>query len=321
MKEEVSYLEEISTHDDDFTICISDDDDACSDQSNDWAGKLSQDQDFVVKKVLESTESKKRKATKQIDAKPLVPPKKTRRNSVSSHAVTSSKTEKKPNPIEMPSKQPSMMEKELNHLSVSNGGPTTSVAHPLNASDPPIVKHAELKFVDRLDPFARKPKKTGKPKTFDDALVPNIVDFKKMRIPKRTKFTSTTITNSRELLSILRNKNGTWPSDLSSYGKKSKAKTRVRFAEEHTVREFEPNDDEYGEIIIALPVKLIHERAAHVQQSISFENDPLHEIITDITEWNPEWLTQRNLTPPINGVNFIVFPLIDAYISFDNYKR
>lgn len=323
IKKEVSYSEEVITLDDDFTICISDD--SCDGESNSWAGKLSQDQDFVVKKVIESVQSKKRKGTKQIEAMALNPPKRARRNSVSSNVAGSSKeTNKTSNVKTTLSKQPSIVKNEqtcTNHSPASNGEPIKSTAHSLNTSVPSTVTTTKMKFTDIFDPFAKTQKKTETPKSFGDALALDALEPKKVRIANRPK-PVTIATTGRKLLSILRQKNGTWPSALSSRGKETKPVRRVYFAEvPHTVREYEPNDDENGEIIISLPTKPMNARAAHVEQSNSFENDPLHEIITDITEWKPDWLAQKNETPPITGVNLIVYPLINAYASFENYNK
>lgn len=321
IKKELSYSEEVITLDDDFTICISDD--SGDDEPSKWAG-LSQDQDFVVKKVIESVQSKKRKAAKQIEAMPLAPAKRGRRNSVSSNIASTSGKSKAgattKTKIETSSKPSSSVQIEpdhANHSSASNDVPMLSPPHSLNASAPPTVKNTPKQFVDRLDPYAKTPQKTEKPKTFADAISIPLVEPKK-RIANRPKSATTT-----KLLSILRKENRAWPSELSPHGKQKKKKRRVHFSEEHfvEVREYEPNDDEDGEIIISAPTKPMNERTAHAAQSNSFENDPLHEIITDITEWRTEWLLQRNVQPPINGVNFIVCPLMSAYASFQNYLQ
>lgn len=330
IKKEVSYSEEVITHDDDFTICISDESCDGDKLSQLWADKLSQDQDFVTKKIMESAQNKKRKLTKPIEAMPLIPPKRARRNSTSSNtASTSKKVNKTPTveaavatatpSIETASKKPTLVKNELiskNKSSASNGESIISTAQSSNASIGPAIRNAQNKYVDRLDPYVKTVKKTEKPKTFEDALAKNSVEPKKVRIPQRSK----PATVHGQLMSILRQTNGTWPSELEPNVKARKPRRRVHFSEEpHSIREYEPKDDEDGEIIIA--TKPTHARVAQVDQSNSFENDPLHEIITDITEWKPEWLTERNKTPPINGVNLIVYPLTDVYVSFENYKE
>lgn len=325
IKKEVNYSEEVITLDDDFTIYVSDD--SSDGESANWAGKLSQDQDFVVKKVTESVQSKKRKATKPIEAMPLVPPKKGRRNSISSNtASTSSKIT--PSTITAPPPPPTTAKKtsakidkvELkieNRSPASNGGPIITAVCSLNASSVPSTeKNTQKKFVDHLDPYVKLLDKTDKPKSFEDAISYNVVVPKKQRIAYQPK-------TSGKLLSILRKENGAWPSELSSHGKKTKPVRRVQFsAVSDNVREYEPDDDEDREIIISTPTKpKIDRTAPQTVQLNSFENDPLHEIITDITEWKPEWLHQRNATPPINGVNHIVYPLMNSYTTFEHYKK
>lgn len=310
IKKEVSYSEE--AHDDDFTICISDD--SCDGESNSWAGKLSQDQDLVVKKLEESAKINKRKSTKQIDAIPLIPAKKARRNSTSTKVekrdstktcmVTGHKTTSKPTTIV---KKESKIEPSPIAQSIQ------PIAHSSKTSGLPIAKNGKLENVDRFDPFA---KRSEKPKIrFEDALASDPINT--VLKPKKTRIAHVPkpCTSSRELISILRKGNR---------GDKKRLH-RVRFSEApDNVREYEPNDDEDYEILIALPTKPIRSVQANSTQAVqanSFENDPLHEIITDITEWKPEWLTQRNDQPPINGVNLVVYPLIDTYTSFEFYKK
>lgn len=325
IKKEVSYSEEV-TLDDDFTIYISDD--SCDGHSNSWAGKLSQDQDFVVKKVIESEKNKKRKGVKQIEAMPLVPSKRVRRNSVSSNVATgSSRQTNTTTNTEMSSKQPPMVKNDqtcTNDSTTSNCKSSIPTVHSLNTSVKPTVKNTQTKFVDRLDPFVKTLQKTETPKRFEDALAFNVTGPKKLRIarqPKPVTTILTTATTSRKSISILRKQNGTWPSELSSHANETKPVRRVHFPDVlYTVLEYEPNDDENCEIIISLPKKSMNARAAHVEESNSFENDPLHEIITDITEWKPEWLVQKSVTPPITDVNLIICPLLNTYASFENYK-
>lgn len=307
IKKEVNFSEEVITLDDDFTIYISDD--SCDAESNSWAGKLSQDQDFVINKVIASEKSNKRKSTKQIEAIPLVPAKRTRRNSVSSNVAGPSKDANKTPNVQTSSKQPPKSKNVQN----CNGVAITSTS---SASIPSTVKNTQIKDVNRLDPFSKPLVKTEKPKTFEDALALSAIEPKKVRIAHKPKPATINATTPRAtnqpLVSIL---------CTPKKEKTKKLKCRVRFAEIDDIREYEPNDDENGEIIIALPTKPMNAIAAHVEQSNSFENDPLHEIITDITEWKPDWLLQRNVTPPITDVNLVVCPLLEKYVSFDSYKK
>lgn len=292
IKKEVICSDEMVAHDDDFSIYI--DDDSCDGKSNKWEERLSQNQDFVqkVNKVTELVQNQKRKATKQIDAISLAP-KKTRKNSIS---------EKKSKIIAKSATS------DANESDVKNALPSTSKA--LNGA---LNKNSE-QFVDRFDPFARKSKKVDKPTTFEDALLkPTTLIPKKKRIAHVPKCTD------NKLPPILRLKNGSWPSE----GKRYKIDLKVRFEQTTSVREYEPDDDEIEEILIASPMKPLYSARSHETDDRlnSFENNPLHEIITDITEWKPEWLSQTNSSPPINGVNLVICPLIDKYPSFEHYKK
>lgn len=53
----------------------------------------------------------------------------------------------------------------------------------------------------------------------------------------------------------------------------------------------------------------------------NFQNNPLHQIITDITTWDVKWLLQNQKSPPINGVDHVVTPLKYSYSSFEEYER
>lgn len=289
IKKEVICADEIE-HEDDFSIYI-DDDDSCDGESNKWEERLSQNQDFVqkVNKITESVQCQKRKATKPIDAISIAP-KKGRRNSIS---------EKK-----------STIIKKCSTSDVKSNESTPSTSNALNGE----TKKIPEPFVDRFDPFARKPKTVIKPTTFEDALLKPTTTLipKKIRIAHVPKFTD------KRLPPILKLKNGSWPSE----GKRKKIDLKVSFNQTPSIREYEPDDDEIGEILIASPMKpLSSAHRSHDDSLNSVENYPLHEIITDITEWKPEWLGQRNGSPPINGVNLVICPLIDKYPSFGHYKK
>lgn len=288
IKQEVNFPDDsqIENHDDDFSILIASDDsddDANGDPEDGsrWSQRLSQNQDMVVKKVTESVQNNKRKMAKQIEAIPLLLPKKSRRNSVSASAYT------KPVASDSVTKAVSDVTSDV------NVGAITSKSIREN-------ENQEL-FVDRFDPFASKQKIVEKPTTFEDAL--KQITFKpiKTRIAHVPKHQN----QIGELKSILRQPNDDWPSD----GKK-KVK-RVHFATERpVVREYTPDRGDVGAIV-----------ANNMDSLNSFENDPLHNIITDITEWKTDWINQKNSTPPINGVNLVINPLTYKYASFDVYKK
>ncbi|XP_055322824.1 uncharacterized protein LOC129578378 isoform X2 [Sitodiplosis mosellana] len=299
IKQEVNFPDEnqFGNHEDDFSILIASDD--SEDDESSWSQKLSQNQDLAIKKVTESVQNNKRKVTKQIEAIPLVPAKKARRNSVSAVALEPSKKVRRNSVSTSTYAQPAVSDSTMKVIVASKSVASTSKALGENENQGP--------FVDRLDPFAVKQKPVVKQKTFEDALKQVSFKPKKVRTAHVPKFYHIGDTKS-----ILRSPNGGWPIDGT------KPKKRVRFsADEPTVREYTPDRDDIGDIIQS-PVKPLGQ---HDTDSLnSFENDPLHNIITDITEWKPEWLTQRDVTPPINGVNLVINPLTYKYASFDVYK-
>lgn len=161
-------------------------------------------------------------------------------------------------------------------------------------------------YVDPLDPYAAKLKKDDKPKSFEDVLkqVPAFKPQQKRiaHVPKHHPHTG-----SIEVKSIMRHSNGT------------KSKKSVTFSDQRPeIREYTPDRDDIGGII-ASPVKSMAQQ--DLDRLTSFENDPLHNIITDITEWKTDWITNKNVTPPITGVNFVVTPLTYKYETFDVYKE
>lgn len=290
IKEEVNCPDEDGDHEADFSIVI-----YSSDESEDesWKHKLSQNQDFVIKKVTESIQSKKRKETKQIEAIPLHPVKKARRNSVA--ATISHVNERATNKQTINGQRASMI----------SGEPSTSKSSNENQNQ---TKHPN-RFIDPLDPFAAKGKKVDKQNTtFEAALKGTNIIPKKKRIAHTPK----SATQSK-VTPILRLRNGAWPSERD----RNKNRLKVSFADspiEHTYVQVEYPKDE---ILIPSPAKA----PAQLNQSDSFENDPLHNIITDITEWKTSWIANRNETPPLNGVNLIICPITDGYSSFESYKQ
>lgn len=53
----------------------------------------------------------------------------------------------------------------------------------------------------------------------------------------------------------------------------------------------------------------------------SFQQDPTHSIITEITQWNTGWLLNKVNSPPLNGEKFIVAPLLQEYDSYEMYHQ
>lgn len=314
IKQEVNCPDQnqIENFENDFSIVIDSDDpeedleNEAEDDSEDdssWSNRLSQNQDLVIKKVSESTQNKKRKITKQIEAIPLSAAKKARRNSVS--AIQSvSVIKQRRNSVSA-----SVYAKPM----ASDLMPKSSAANTSAASTSKVLGEngKQGPFVDRLDPFVAKKKPVEKQKSFEDALKQTLFKPKKPRVAHVPK-----IQQIGDIKSIVRRSDAyRSPTDAA------KPKKRVRFSTDvPLVREYTPDRGDIGEIV-QTPVNRNRFRPHDTDGLNSFENDPLHNIITDITEWKPEWLTQRDITPPINGVNFIVTPLAYKYASFDVYKE
>lgn len=300
IKQEVNFPDEnlVENFENDFSIVIDSDD---SEDDSNWSQRLSQNQDFVIKKVSESTQSKKRKITKQIDAIPLIAAKKARRNSVSAIQSVSVIKQRRNSVSASVYVKPMVPDLIPKPIAKNAGEASTSKAiKGENGNKGP--------FIDRFDPFVVKKKPVEKQKSFEDALKETLFKPKKPRVAHVPK-----IQQIGDIKSILCSPNGGSPRD------DAKPKKRVHFSTDAPqVREYTPDRDDIGEIIQS-PIKPLR---SHDTDSLnSFENDPLHNIITDITEWKPEWLNQRDVTPPINGVNFIINPLAYKYTSFDVYKE
>lgn len=296
IKQEVNCPDEIVAHEDDFSIVIDSDDEFDESNHDSWSNRLSQNQDFreTKSKVMQSIQSQKRKITKQIDAIPLVPMKRARRMSISAAP---------PLNTNVPTKSTNVQKENE-----STAQPSTSKQSNGTGKEP------EPRFIDHFDPFAKKDKTNVQTRTFEDILK-NIdltgVKKRKERIAHKPKKTATMNT-----LPILRLQNGSWPSE----GKRIKQNLKVSFAAENSVREFQPTEDEAVNVIITSPAKVANP-TSDPSQMYSFENDPLHNIITDITEWKTEWISDRYQTPPLNGVDFIVCPFVDHYTAFESYMR
>lgn len=295
IKQEVNCPDEMVAHDEDFSIILDSNDE--SDDENSWTHKLSQDQDLVVKKVTELINNQKRKVTKQIEAIPLNPVKKARRNSVS--AAPSLYTSNV-SVTGVPDKSTVNAKKPTNTITAQ---PSTS--SPLNGTENPN------RFTDRLDPFAKKEKTMKKNLSFEDELKKVDVIPKKKRIAHAPKNSA-----QKAMASILRLKNGCWPSE----GVRNKCDLKVRFAAEPSIREYQPTEHEAADVLIESPAKVPNSNH-QMDRMDSFENDPLHTIITDITEWKTDWISVKNQSPPLNGVNSIVYPLVDKYTTFESYKQ
>lgn len=56
------------------------------------------------------------------------------------------------------------------------------------------------------------------------------------------------------------------------------------------------------------------------EQKAKLNNDPIHNIINDITEWNPSWFFEKDSQPPVNGDN-VTIPLANDYENSVVYRK
>lgn len=290
IKQEVNCPDENLPHDTDFSMIMDISDESGDEDSSSWANRLSQDQDRIVKKVSDivNNGSSKRKGTKQIEAIPIVPMKKLRRNtgSATEHSV----------PIGGDKRRKSCDDRN-------------QIVEP-NTSKSSNKKSTNDKFRDQPVPSKTTvASKTNNGLKQSKFVRPEDVQPKKKRIAHVPK-------PINKLRSILR-RNRCWPSE----GYRKRFGLKVQFdTEAPIVHSYLPEQSEVDETappMIPSPVKSIQSN----RKMNSFQNDPIHKIITEITEWKPHWISHKNTTPPINGVDLVIQPLIDKYPTFDAYAK
>lgn len=297
----------------DFEIdeMIVNDENDSSDNNDDsykkWQGKLSQDQDIVIKKVIASTENKKPKAAKLIDSMPVsMKRRKSIEKNVSSSKQRKISIDKRPKNDEnhIDSTQMPCTSKSLFQTN------KTDKTIPIEIDDIDSVEKSDAKnkqniFVDPLDPFAPKIKKVEKPISFESALSISDARLKKpRRIAHQPK--------SAFPRSILRS---TCENRMNVIKRKS-----VDFKYElEKIQYFEKGDHEDDEILVA--PKIDHFQVSPlriVQKTSTFEIDALINVINEITEWKPHWLQQKNNFPIVGSD---CTPLLDEYSSFEIYEK
>lgn len=296
IKQEVNDSDKAPSLNDDFQIqhAADDDDDYIihDDSFSNWCGRLSQDQDYAIKKVQQSSEKNKRKAAKLIEAVP----------------------EKKRKHSHEKDKMPKISKIKQSHTDAANkiaNDKQVEVIMTISTCDLPITKPA-VHSVDRLTVKEAN-------SSIPCVAVPNTMAQQrtKIRIAHRPK------TAAHRIPSTINSATG-----KCSMLKPFKKKKRVRFADDYghrlsIYRHFEAKEYEDNEILIDPTVKLpiqSNEPNQPNETENSFWNDPLHEIITDITEWHTDWIAKKLSSPPINEVQSIV-PVMDIYIDYQNYKE
>lgn len=296
IKQEVNDSDKAPNLNDDFQIQHDDDDDyIIHDESfSNWCGRLSQDQDYAIKKVQQSTEKHKRKAAKLIEA---VPEKKRKHSHVKDKIPKTLKTSK----IKQSDKNAADRIANDNQIEVI----MTISTSDLSKNEP---------TVDSVDRLTVNGANSSAP--CGEILNTIAQQKKKIRIAHKPKSPA-----------------HQGPSTSKATGNNSKSELRkkkksVRFADDYghslsICKYFEAKEYEDNEILIAPTVGLPIQSNQPNQPSEtenSFENDPLHDIVTDITEWRTDWIAQKLSSPPMNDVRSIV-PVMDVYIDYQNYKE
>lgn len=289
IKQEVNDSDKANLNDD-FHIQHDDDDDyIIHDESfSNWCGRLSQDQDYAIKKVQQSTENHKRKAAKLIEA---VPEKKRKRLH-----------EKDKIP-----KTPKIEQSEKNAANKIANDNQVEIIMTISTCD--LSKNERT--VDSVDRITVNGANSSAP----CGEVPNTIaqQKKKIRIAHKPKPPAHQGPSTSKA------------SGDSSKTKLLKKKKSVRFADDYGHRlsickYFEAKEYEDNEILIAPTVGLPIRANQPSETENNFENDPLHDIVTDITEWRTDWIAQKLSSPPMNDVRSIV-PVMDVYIDYQNYKE
>lgn len=286
IKQEVNDSDKAPNLNDDFQIqhAADDDDDyIIHDESfSNWCGRLSQDQDYAIKKVQQSSENNKRKAAKLIEAVP----------------------EKKRKHSHGKDKIPKTKQSHTNAANKIANNEQVEIIMTVNTCED-SVDRLTVKEANFLVPFAE---------------IPNTIaqQRKKIRIAHRPKTSAYSIPSTSNSAT----------DGESSMTKQQKKKKSVRFADDDggrlsTYHYFQAKKYEDNEILIAPavrpPIQSNKPNETNETEN-SFENDPLHEIITDITEWRTDWIAKQLNSPPLNDVRSIV-PVMDVYIDFQNYKE
>lgn len=294
IKQEVHDSDKAPNLNDDFQIqheADDDDDYIIHDESfSNWCARLSQDQDYAIKKVQQSIENKKRKAAKLIEA--------------------------------VPEKKRKHSQGKITKIQKNNQSPTNAANEIANDKPVEVIMTISTSDLSKTEPKVNSVDRiTVKEKNslVPCGEIPNTIaqQKKKIRVAHKPK------THEHQIPSTSNSAIGE-----SSMTKPRKKKKRVRFADDYghslsICKYFEAKEYEDNEILIAptarLPIQS-NESNQPIETENCFENDQLHEILTDITEWHTDWITKKLSSPPMNDFRSIV-PIMDVYIDFQNYKE
>lgn len=192
-------------------------------------------------------------------------------------------------------------------------------------------------YSDPLDPFAVRPKddSSRKPKSFEE-VVSTVGEHLIQRTAQKRR-----MSRLNSVKDIRNNASKQVKSILKGKSSKVKKAMRVQFRSNEELVEkffFEVLEKESQEILInpnkddkieteddsvqITPKKSesATRRAANSNPT-NFQSNPLHKIITEITEWDTDWLLDVQNSPPINGVDFVLMPMLEKYETFEGYQR
>lgn len=202
--------------------------------------------------------------------------------------------------------------------SASNGGtsnePKSAMGNRENA-----VAIQPLGQVDPNDPFKRNLKinseqKPAQATTFDEVM--RNIPEKVHAVPKRKSrpsFAPKVKIASPPRIASDQNANKLHQTkSILRTARTCKPKRGITFQDpiEHC-REFETGPGEDDEVLIPVETRPLSQ----------FQRNPLHAVISAITNWNVDWLESKRNSPPVNGDDYIVSPMLTEYVTFETYQR
>lgn len=194
---------------------------------------------------------------------------------------------------------------------------------------PPKNTDAGDSYIDHLDPFAveaRRKSISEQAKTIADAFAE--IDQHYIAAPKKRVARVKSIyaagvepnrndrkaVNGLKLVSILKKSDGA----IKGREKRVVFRDEIRSKELVDFFEFTANENENCDILVNVPS---NEAPVTVMRTGGFQSNPLHEIISEVTSWNVEWLLKKIKLPPICGANSIITPLLNKYPSFEVFQK
>lgn len=340
IKQEVGDNYSFEAHEKDFIVCEDSNDevnpqDRSAEKEDDmslsqWSSKLSQDQDLVLKQLIDTIDCPKRKATKEISALPEKL--KRRRSSMAKVDVANV-----PNVVNVP--KPTVVERP-SYVSIDMTDDAQQVSKPAESQPPKSDKCDKVNSKAKHD-SSRSNSDKGTSKRVMEILVTattstsaqsnikentsleaalNGVDT--IRRPSRRIAHIPKEHSSNLLKSILR------PAKIPGNGifthNRANRKCVTFRAKPHIceIFYFDKKANEDDEIIVSPHAKHVDctQKVATQRQDILIEIDSLERLINEITEWDPAWLSVKE-PPPINGLHFVADPLMDEYPNIELYHQ